>query len=69
MGDAFEPKRNPMQTTDTGIVTLVGLAALVVIIFFILRNRIDRKKDLPPDAMDDISEEARRKRTGRGDKL
>ena len=41
-------------------ILLIILGALALIIFFILRNRKDREKVLPPNAIDDPVQENRR---------
>jgi FtsZ-interacting cell division protein ZipA len=46
-----------MQHINLTTVIIVGLAAIALIVFVILRNKKDRKKYLPPDSTDPVADQ------------
>lgn len=48
-----------MSELNTGVIVIVGLAALALIVFLAVRNQKDRKKILPPETTDDPVEETK----------
>ncbi len=46
-----------MEDINVPVVIAVGVAALLLIIFFIYRNYRDKKKYLPPESTDPVQED------------
>jgi preprotein translocase subunit YajC len=46
-----------MSTVNIGVLVIVGLAALALLIFMIVKNQRDKKKYFPPESTDPVEEE------------
>jgi len=48
-----------MVSLNIGLIVIVGSLALALIVFLAVRNQKDKKKIMPPEAIDDAVEQTR----------
>ncbi len=48
-----------MASLNIGLIVIVGSLALALIVFLAVRNQKDKKKIMPPEAIDDAVEQTR----------
>ncbi|MEJ0102971.1 MAG: hypothetical protein WDO19_10610 [Bacteroidota bacterium] len=58
-----------MQITNSGAITIIVIVSLLVLVLLIVKNSRDRKKILPPDAMDDTVSELKMDKKRKRDKI